>query len=108
MPFTNHYQRNYRRPWTILPLTEHGRTLHNVCVELDLQAVTTDQQNGASANRQDDTRLEISANGVWGGRFKKTNFDVRVLNPLAPTIHTKTGCMPLLSPCVFSLISVSI
>ena len=30
-------------------------------------------------------RLNISANGVWGGRFKKIYFDVRVLNPLVPT-----------------------
>ena len=47
--------------------------------------MTTDQLNGASANRQDGARLDISANGVWGGRFEKTYFDVRVLNPLAPT-----------------------
>ena len=47
--------------------------------------LTTDQLNGASANRQDGARLDISANGVWGGRFEKTYFNVRVLNPLAPT-----------------------
>ena len=51
----------------------------------DLQPVTTDQLNGASANRQDGARLDISANGVWGGRFEKTHFNVRVLNLLAPT-----------------------
>ena len=47
--------------------------------------MSVDQLNGASANRQDGVRLDISANGVWGGRFEKTYFDVRVLNPLAPT-----------------------
>ena len=41
-------------------------------MELDLQPVTTDRLNGASANRQDGARL--------------TYFDVRVsLNTLAPT-----------------------
>ena len=57
----------------------------DVCVEPDLQPVMLDQLRGASANRQDGARLDISANGVWGGRFEKIYFDVRVLNPLAPT-----------------------
>ena len=51
----------------------------------DLQPVTSDQLNGASANSQDGARLDVSANGVWGGRFQKTYFDVRVFNPLAPS-----------------------
>ena len=46
-----------------------------VCVEPDLQPVTSDQLNGASANSQDGARLGMSANGVWGGRFQKTYFD---------------------------------
>ena len=54
-----------------------------VCDEPDLQPVTSDQLNGASANSQDGARLDVSANGVWGGRFQKTYFDVRVFNPLA-------------------------
>ena len=56
-----------------------------VCVEPELQQVTPDQLNGATANRQDGARLDVSANGVWGGRFQKTYFDVRVFNPLAPS-----------------------
>ena len=56
-----------------------------VCVEPDLQPVTADQLNGASANSQDGARLDLSANGVWGGRFQKTYFDVTVFNPLAPS-----------------------
>ena len=56
-----------------------------VCVEPDLQPVTSDQLNGASANSQDGARLDVSANGVWGGIFQKTYFDVRVFNPLAPS-----------------------
>ena len=38
-----------------------------------------------SANSQDSPRLDVSANGVWCGRFQKTYFDVRVFNPLAPS-----------------------
>ena len=61
-----------------------------VCVEPELQPVTSDQLNGASANRQDGARLDVSANGVWGGRFQKTFFDVRVFNPLAPSNQSQT------------------
>ena len=73
---------NEIRDITATLLTE---VCHDVCVEPDLQPVTTDQLSGASANRQDGARLDISANGIWGGRFQKTYFDVRVLNPHAPT-----------------------
>ena len=53
-----------------------------VCIEPDLQPVTPDQLDGASANSHDGARLDVSANRVWGGRFQKTYFDVRVFNPL--------------------------
>ena len=33
----------------------------------------------------DNARLDISANGVWGGKHKKTFLDVRVFNPHAPS-----------------------
>lgn len=57
----------------------------NVGVEPDLQPVTSNQLDGASANSQDGAGLDISANGVcWGGRYEKT-FDVRVFNPIAPS-----------------------
>ena len=58
---------------------------NDVCVEPDLQPLMSDHLRGASANQQDCARLDISANGVWGGRFEKTYFDIRDLNPLAPT-----------------------
>ena len=40
---------------------------------------------GASANCQDGARLDITANGFWGGTFEKTFIDVRVFNPNAPS-----------------------
>ena len=73
---------NEVRDITATLLTE---VCHNVCVEPDLQPVTSNQLDGATANRQDGARLDISANGVWGGRFEKTYFDVRVINPHAPS-----------------------
>ena len=50
--------------------------------------------NGASSNAQDGARLDIAANGFWGGRFERTYFDVRVFNPLAPS-----HCQCSLSTC---------
>lgn len=29
--------------------------------------------------------LDVSANGVWGRRYEKTFFDVRIVNPFAPS-----------------------
>ena len=38
----------------------------------------------ASANTKEGTRLDIAANGFWGGCFERAYFDVRVFNPHAP------------------------
>ncbi len=58
---------------------------NDVCVEPDLQPVAPNQLHGSSANIQDGARLDIAANGVWGGRLERTYFDVRVFNPIAPS-----------------------
>ena len=47
--------------------------------------MTNEALMGASANRQDGARLDIAANGFWGGTFEKTFIDVRVFNPHAPS-----------------------
>ena len=73
---------NEIRDITATLLTE---VCNDVCVELDLQPLISDQLRGASANQQDGSRLDISANGVLGGRIEKNYIDVRVLSPLAPT-----------------------
>jgi hypothetical protein len=41
-----------------------------------------DRQLPSGSNIQDGARLDISSSGVWGGRFERTYFDVRVFNPL--------------------------
>ena len=58
---------------------------NDVRIEPELQAVTTERLTGATANSHDGARLDISANGVWGGRSEKTYFDVRIFNPYAPS-----------------------
>lgn len=39
---------------------------------------------GASSIIQDGTRLDIFASEFWEGRYQKTYYDVRVVNPHAP------------------------
>ncbi len=56
---------------------------NNVCTEPELLPVTGENLAGASANIQPGARLDIAANGVWGGSFERTYFDVRVFNPHA-------------------------
>ena len=56
---------------------------NNVCIEPHLQPITGEHLSGASANTQDGARLDIAANGLWGGRYERTFFDVRVFNPHA-------------------------
>ena len=59
---------------------------NNVGIEPDLQPVLPGQRSGATANSQHGARLDLSANGVLGGRYEKTFFYVRVFNPHAPSI----------------------
>ncbi|XP_064397778.1 uncharacterized protein LOC135344497 [Halichondria panicea] len=58
---------------------------NDVRIEPDLQPITDETLWCATANTQEGARLDISANGVWGGRLEKTYFDVRVFNPHAPS-----------------------
>ena len=54
-----------------------------MCTEPELLPATGENLAGASANIQPGARLDIAANGVWGGSFERTYFDVRVFNPHA-------------------------
>ena len=71
---------NEIRDLTATLLTE---VCNNVCIELELQPVTDEELTGFIANSQAGACLDIAANGVWGGTFEKTYFDVRIFNPHA-------------------------
>jgi hypothetical protein len=73
---------NEIRDLTATLLTE---VCSDVCVEPELQPITGEVLSGATSNAQDGARLDIAANGFWGGLFERTYFDVRVFNPLAPS-----------------------
>ena len=66
----------------------------DVCTEPTLQPITGETLNGATSNVQEGARLDIAANGFWGGRFERTYFDVRVFNP-----HAKSHRQSSLSTC---------
>ena len=73
---------NEIRDLTATLLTE---VCNDVCTEPELQPVTDEELIGATANSQAGARLDIAANGVWGGTFERTYFDIRVFNPHAPS-----------------------
>ena len=60
-----------------------SETCHGVAVEPYLQPITSEKFVYASANTQDGARLDIVADGFWGGSFERAFFDVRVFNPFA-------------------------
>ena len=60
---------------------------HDVSIEPELQPITNEDFVYSTANSQDGTRLDIVANGLLGGRFERTYFDVQVFNPLAPSYY---------------------
>ena len=57
----------------------------DVCIEPTLQPISGEPITGASAVTEDGARLDIAANGFWGGRYERAFFDVRVFNPMAPS-----------------------
>ena len=58
---------------------------NDVCIEPTLQPITGEALRGATAISEDGARLDIAANGFWGGRFERAYFDVRIFNPHAPS-----------------------
>ena len=60
----------------------------DVCTEPTLQPIPESSLNGACANHQPGARLDVAANGVWGGQHERTFFDVKVFNPHAPSNKT--------------------
>ena len=73
---------NEIRDITASLLTE---TCHGVTIEPRLQPLTGEHLSFSSSNSSREARLDIAANGVWGSRFVRSFFDVRVFNPFAPT-----------------------
>ena len=56
---------------------------HDVEVEPKLQPLSGESLPQRSNSTEDEARLDVSACGVWGSRFKNF-YDVRIFNPNAP------------------------
>ena len=62
----------------------------NVIKEPVLQPLTGETLQYRTASTDYEARLDISAEGFWGHRFRKVYFDVCVFCPLAPTNKSRT------------------
>ena len=71
---------NEVRDLTATLLTE---VCHNVSIEPDLQSLK--QLSLATSNRAEGARLDVTANGFWGGRYERALFNVKVFNPYTPS-----------------------
>ena len=47
--------------------------------------ITGEVFSGAFTNVQDSARLDITADGFWGGQYEKIFFDVWVFHPYVPS-----------------------
>ena len=55
---------------------------HDVEIEPKLQSLEGKNIRNKTTTTEDDARLDIKANGLWGGQFSRTFFDVKTLNPM--------------------------
>ena len=76
---------NELRDFTAAVLSE---VCHDVAVEPVLQPLSGESLRYATANVEDEARLDVSARGFWGGNHQRTFFDVRVFNPMASSYRT--------------------
>ena len=61
---------------------------HDVNVEPRLQLLSGETFTTHSTATEDNSRPDIAASGFWGGRFQRAFFDIRLLNPFAPSNWT--------------------
>ena len=78
---------NEIRDITAILLTE---VCSDVCVEPNLQEVSSEDLSGRTAISTNGARLDIAAYGFWGGRYERTFLDVRVFNPHAASNRNTT------------------
>ena len=66
------------------------KVTHSVAIEPTLQPVAGERFQHCTANSDAQAQLDVSANGIWGGRFHCTFIDVRVFNLHAPSSRSST------------------
>ena len=58
---------------------------HDVEIGPKLQPLQGESFVNNSTTTEDEARLDIKANGLWGSRFSRAFFDVKIFNPHAKT-----------------------
>eukprot|EP00117_Sycon_ciliatum_P045710 scpid96988/ scgid32821/ len=71
-----------------------AQVMHGVCTEPMLQPVTGEKFRLLSTTTADQARLDVAANGIWGGRFERTFLDVRFPQCLHVTRRTNAAPEP--------------
>ena len=56
---------------------------HDVELQPKLQSLEGESFYNNTTTTEDDARLEIKAYGLWGGRYSRTFFDLKIFNPHA-------------------------
>ena len=63
--------------------------MSEVCFDIEIEPKPQSFQGenfvNISTTTDEDARLDVKANGLWGSRFSRTFFDVKVFNPHAKT-----------------------
>ena len=62
----------------------------NVTIEPHLQPLTGEHLDYRTANREDNARLDVAADGFWRISGQRAFFYVRVSNPMAPSLSNLT------------------
>ena len=60
---------------------------HDVEIEPKLQPLQGESFVNNSTTTQDEARIDLKANGLWGSRFSRAFFDVKIFNPHAETLR---------------------
>ena len=68
-----------------------------VTTEPHLQILTSESLGSATAIRGDEARLDIVADGLWGGRRERSYFDVRVVNTCSLAQTALTAYQPYIA-----------
>ena len=77
-------------PPEILLLNE---VCYDVEIEPHLQSLQGESFDHRTTTTEEETRLDIKANGLWETRFSKTYFDVKIFSPLVELPEVNSRCL---------------
>ena len=83
--------------YTIMRHNETRDTFTNlvdeICHDVQIEPIIQEFQGETFDNKttcsDEEAQHDIKANGIWGQRFERTFFDVKIFNPLAKSCHRK-------------------